>query len=56
MSYGDHRLYLYGQHGGFDCYPVQFMWIIDPMNNRKLKVHKGLSNEVFLLTNRDRKS
>ena len=56
MSYGDHRLYLYDNM--VDLIVTTSAIYVDnrPMNNRKLKVHKGLSNEVFFtIRNRDRK-
>lgn len=56
MSYGDHRLYLY--ENMVDLIVTTSAIYVDnrPMNNRKLVVHKGLSNEIyFTIRNRDRK-
>lgn len=56
MSYGNHKLFLYDEEVdlviGSDGYYVDNR----PMNNKRLVVHKGLSNEViFNIRNKDRK-
>ena len=56
MSYGDHRLYLYDDP--IDLVVTSDALYLDnrPMNNRKLKAHKGFSNELtFNIRDRDRK-
>jgi len=56
MSYGDHRLYIYDDP--IDLVVTSDALYLDnrPMNNRKLKAHKGFSNELtFNIRDRDRK-
>lgn len=56
MSYGDQRLYLY--RDTIDLVVTTTSMYVDnrPMNNKKLKAHKGVSNEIyFSVTDRDRK-
>ena len=56
MSQGDNRLYLYDTN--IDLVLTTTTMYVDnrPMNNRNLKIHKGLSNELhFTIRDRDRK-
>ena len=56
MSYGDHRLFLYDEV--VDLVINSYGLYVDnrPMNNKRLTVHKGLSNELcFNIRNKDRK-
>lgn len=56
MSYGDNRLYLYDNAIDLVITTDQFYVDNRPMNNRKLKAHKGVTNEIlFNIRNRDRK-
>lgn len=56
MSQGDNRLFLYDTN--IDLVLTTTSMYVDnrPMNNRKLKLHKGLTNEIyFTIRDRDRK-
>lgn len=56
MSQGDNRLYLY--ENNVDIVLTTTSMYVDnrPMNNRNLKIHKGLTNELhFTIRDRDRK-
>jgi len=56
MSNGDQRLYLYNDTINLVVTTTSMYVDNRPMNNRRLKAHKGVSNEIFFtVTNRDRK-
>lgn len=56
MSYGDNKLYLYENNIEL-VVTTDYVYVDNrPMNNRKLKVHKGVANEIiFSIRDRDRK-